>query len=265
MHLGIDDKTALVTGGAQGIGYAITRALLREGARVVFTSRNQTALDELSAELDHEFSGRYFPVCTDLTGEESIKELCAGVLKKHERIDILVNNAGHTLDITNPHCSLADWRAVMRLNFEVPVELSRNLIPVMKRNGWGRIVNITSCAGLENSGPITFCAAKAALTAYTRSMGRVLATEGGNVVMTAIFPGVVATKGGHWERVLRENPAHAEKYLKERCPLGRFGEIDEVGPVVAFYCSNLASFSHGAIIPVDGGQSKHFMYFNYMQ
>ena len=82
--------------------------------------------------------------------------------------------------------------------------------------------------------------------------------------MTALFPGVVITKGGHWEEVLKVNPSHAEKYIAERCPVGRFGEIDEVGPIVAIYCSQLASFCHGAIIPVDAGQSKHFMYFNYM-
>lgn len=264
MELGIKNKTALVTGGAQGIGSAITTTLLREGARVILTSRNQSAIDELREALDPELRARCTGLCSDLTGEDSIAALCATLERDHPPIDILVNNAGHTLNITDPHCSLEDWRAVMRLNFEVPVELNRKLIPAMKARGWGRIVNITSCAGLENSGPVTFSVAKAALTAYTRSMGRVLATEGGAVVMSAVFPGVIATKGGHWEKVLKVNPAHAEKYLAERCPLGRFGEIGEFAPLVAVYCSDLASFSHGAIVPVDGGQSKHFMYFNYL-
>ena len=90
-------------------------------------------------------------------------------------------------------------------------------------------------------------------------MGRILATEANNVVMSAIFPGVVVTEGGHWEKVLETNPEHAVKYLKERCPLGRFGKPDEISPVVVFYCSNFASFSHGAIIAVDAGQSKNYM------
>jgi NAD(P)-dependent dehydrogenase (short-subunit alcohol dehydrogenase family) len=265
MNLGLQNRIALVTGGAQGIGSAITTTLLKEGALVIYTSRNAPALEEFQSGLPAELQARAFPICNDLTGEDSIDKLCAQVYAQHGHIDILVNNAGHTLNVTNPHCSLDDWRSVMRLNFEVPVELSRQVIPAMRKRGWGRIVNITSCAGLENSGPVTFCAAKAALTAYTRSMGRVLATEGGQIVMSAVFPGVVATKGGHWEKVLKENPAHAEKYLEERCPLRRFGEIDEVSPIVAIYCSDLASFSHGAIIPVDGGQSKHFMSFNYME
>ena len=150
------------------------------------------------------------------------------------------------------------------INFFNSVQICNLVIPGMKKRKWGRIVNITSCAGLENMGPVTYGVSKAALTAYTRTMGRILAIESKNVVMTAVFPGVVVTKGGHWEKVLKKNPARAKKYLKERAPLGRFGKPNEIAPVVAFYCSELASFSHGAIIPVDAGQSRHYMYFNYL-
>ncbi len=182
----------------------------------------------------------------------------------NKEIDILVNNAGHNLNITNPYCEIEDWRKIMNLNFEVHVQITNHVVDYMKNQDWGRIVNITSCAGLENSGPVTYTVSKAALTAYTRTMGRILATECNNVVMSAIFPGVTLTKGGHWDKVLKDNPAHAEKYLRERSPLGRFAEVDEISPVVLFYCSELASFSHGAIVPVDAGQSRHFMYHNYL-
>ena len=134
----------------------------------------------------------------------------------------------------------------------------------MKTQDWGRIVNITSGAGLENSGPVTFSASKAALTAYSRSMGRVLAIETSNVVMTAVSPGIVITEEGHWQKVLKERPEHAQKYIEERSPLGRFGEISEISPMVVLLCSEKASFCQGAIVPVDAGQSKHYMYFNYL-
>ena len=110
----------------------------------------------------------------------------------------------------------------------------------MKKLKWGRIVNITSCAGLENMGPVTYGVAKAALTAYTRTMGRILATESKNIVMSAVFPGVVLTKGGHWDKVLKSNPKRAQKYLKERAPLGRFGRPDEIAPVVVFYLAGIS-------------------------
>lgn len=264
MNLGIENKIALVTGGAQGIGSSITKNLLREGAIVIATSRSKKALDELLSETLI-YEGKLITIQSDLTSDDSLNELCKTISSFGLEVDILVNNAGHTMDVTDPWCPIKDWRSVFKLNFEVPVQLINMLAPKMQNKGWGRIVNITSCAGLENSGPVTFSTVKAALTAYTRSMGRVLAIESPGVVLSAVFPGVVITKGGHWEHVLATNPEHAKQYLKERCPLGRFGEIDEIGPIVAIYCSELASFSHGAIIPVDAGQSKHFMSFNYME
>ena len=95
-------------------------------------------------------------------------------------------------------------------------------------------------------------------------MGRILAKESKNVVMSALMPGVILTEEGYWNDILKENPKHAEKYLKERCPLGRLGETREISPMAVLMCSELASFMHGAIVPVDAGQSKHFMYFNYL-
>ena len=173
-----------------------------------------------------------------------------------------MNNAGHNLNVTDPYCSVEDWNKVMNLNFFTAVQLSNLLIPKMKSLGWGRIVNITSCAGVENMGPVTYGVAKSSLTVYTRTMGRILATEGGEVVMTAVFPGVVLTEGGHWDKVLKEDPERAKKYLDEKCPLGRFGKPNEISPVVAFYCSEHASFSHGAIIPADAGQARSYMFHN---
>tara|TARA_Y200000002_G_scaffold373484_1_gene372672 strand:- start:779 stop:1573 length:795 start_codon:yes stop_codon:yes gene_type:complete len=263
MKLGINNKVALVTGGVQGIGSSITDNLLEEGATVITTSRSQEAIDEFQ-DKNKTYKNQLICINTSLTEKDSLINLINDIHSRNFEIDILVNNAGHTLNVTDPFCSIEDWQKVFRLNFEVAVELVNLCVPNMKKNKWGRIVNITSCAGLENSGPVTFSTVKAALTAYTRSMGRVLAIEEQGIVMSALFPGVVITKGGHWEEVLKTNPEHAEKYLAERCPVGRFGEIEEIGPIVAVYCSALASFCHGAIIPVDAGQSKHFMYFNYM-
>jgi len=261
MNLGIGGKLALITGGANGIGEGITETLAMEGTNVIFTSRDPLALDRMKARLA-KYNVTALGIVVDFLESDWLKKFEKSI--SSYQIDILVNNAGHNFNITDPYCTIDDWRKVMGLNFEVPVQICNLVIPKMKEKNWGRIVNITSCAGLENTGPVTYGVSKAALTVYTRTMGRILATEATNVVMSAVFPGVVLTSGGHWEKVLQTNPKHAETYLKERCPLGRFGNVDEISPVVAFYCSNLASFSHGAIIPVDGGQSKNYMYFNYM-
>lgn len=258
MDLGIKNKKCLVTGGCNGIGAEISLGLLREGCLVTATSRHNT--ESFIASIPDNLRSNFKTVHAELSDVEAVSNFCAS---NPLQFDILINNAGHTLSVRDPHCGISDWNKVLTLNFLSCVQLINEVTPYMKTQGWGRIVNITSCAGLENSGPVTFTTAKAALTAYTRSMGRVLAIESPGTVMTAVYPGVIVTPGGHWDKILKDNPDHAEQYIRERCPLGRFGRIDEFVPSVLFYCSMHASFAHGSIVGVDGGQSKHFTQYNY--
>ena len=261
MNLNLKGKTALITGGANGIGEEISQKLASEGVNIYVTTRDKKNLTKLKKKLK-KYDVVVGGVVLDFLKKSYVSKI-KNLIKK-TNIDILINNAGHNLNVTDPYCKRKKWDQVLELNFFNTVEICNLVIPKMKKKKWGRIVNITSCAGLENMGPVTYGVSKAALTAYTRTMGRILATETKNVVMTAIFPGVVLTKGGHWDKVIKKNPSRAKKYLKERAPLGRFGKPNEIAPVVAFYCSDLASFSQGAIIPVDAGQSRHYMYFNYL-
>lgn len=263
MDLGIKGKRALVTGGAIGIGRAIVLDLAKEGVLVFFTSRNQKNLDETLAMIGGVKSGHQGLVC-DVTQEEMLQKLAKRIEKDFGDIDIVVNNVGSTLDITDPYCSIDDWRKVFRLNFEVAVEINNLFLPYMKKQDWGRIVNITAGAALENSGPVAYCCSKAAMTAYTRSMGRILAIETRNVVMSAVLPGVILTEDGHWATVLKERPEHAEKYLKDRCPAGRFGKPSEISPMVVLLCSEKATFNQGSIVLVDAGQAKHYNYFTFL-
>jgi 3-oxoacyl-[acyl-carrier protein] reductase len=260
MELGLKGKRALVTGGATGIGRAVVIDLAKEGVSVVFTSRIE---DDLKKTLD-EIGGReagHLAVRSDLMDEGAPEALAGEIHEKFGEIDIIVNNIGSTLQITDPFCPASDWRKVFRLNLEVHVEINNLFIPHMIEQKWGRIVNISAGSAMENNGPVTYCSIKAALTAYSRCMGRVLAPE--NVVMSAVQPGVVLTEKGHWVEVLKTRPEHAEKYLKERTRLQRFGEPGEISPMVIFLCSEMASFCQGSIVPVDGGQAKHYFHFPY--
>lgn len=255
MEFGIKGKTALVTGGATGIGRAIVMGLAKEGVRIAFTSRNEVSLQETSKLLGGRDSG-HFPFQCNITDEGAPSEVVRRAVENIGQIDIVVNNVGDTLGIVDPLCPISDWRSLFRLNLEVHVEINNLCIPHMKEKKWGRIVNITAGAAFENSGPVPYCAIKAAYTAYTRSMARVLAPD--QIVMSAVLPGVVLTEEGHWQKVLMERPEHAEKYLNDRTSLKRFGRPEEISPMVVFLCSELASFCVGSIVPVEGGQARHF-------
>jgi len=225
--------------------------------KVAITSRKSEALERTLDKLGGRAAG-HCAIVSDITQEGEPQRVAAQVRASLGEPDIVVNNVGDTLGITDPLCPISDWRRIFRLNLEVHVEINNCFIPSMKKRRWGRIVNISAGASMENSGPVPYCSIKAALTAYSRSMGRVLAPDG--VVMSAVLPGVVFTEFGHWANVLKERPEHAQKYLQDRCPLGRFGEPLEISPMVVLLCSELASFCVGSIVPVDGGQAKH--YFN---
>ncbi len=234
--------------------------LAREGVSIVVTSRDENGLNETLREIGGREAGHY-AIASKLTDEGAPRALAKDIHENFGDIDIVVNNVGSTLQITDPYCPVSEWRKVFRLNLEVHVEINNSFIPHMIEQKWGRIVNISAGSAMENNGPVTYCSIKAALTAYSRCMGRVLAPE--NVVMSALQPGVVFTERGHWAEVMKTRPEHAEKYLKERTRLGRFGKPEEISPMVLFLCSNLASFCQGSIVPVDGGQAKHYFYFDY--
>ena len=256
MDLRISNKTALVTGGASGIGKAIVKELLMNNVKVFFTSRSQERIDACLKEF-HNSKEKPIGIVANISKEGEAENVFHQI-NKTNKIDILVNNVGDTLGIIDPYCSLTEWHKLFDLIMGVAIRLNNLVIPTMSSNKWGRIVNITAGAAYENSGPVPYCSFKSAFTAYSRSMARVLALEGNNVVMSSVLPGVVITENGHWQNVLATRPEHAEKYLEERTTLKRFGTPEEISPMVALLCSDLASFCVGSVIPVEGGQARHY-------
>lgn len=256
MELGLEGKRALVTGAGRGIGRSISLCLSREGAHVAVVSRTASDIEASVEEMGGETSGHY-GVAMDLVPEGAPRKLVDHLEQANfGPIDIVVHNLGGTLNITDPFCSVDNWRSVWRFNLEVAIELNLLLVPSMRERGWGRIVHISSISAMENHGPVTYCAVKAALTAYARSLGRVLAPDG--IVVTAVLPGAVFTEGGYWDIASRERPGHVQKYLAERMAIHRFGRPDEIGNAVAFLCSEKASLFIGSVVPIDGGQGRSF-------
>lgn len=255
MDLEIKGRRALVTASGRGLGRNSALCLAREGVRVAVVSRTRSDVESLVKEMGGEQAGHYGAVL-DLTGEGAPKRYVDMLHKNFGSPDIVVHNLGGTLNVSDPFCSVEDWRKVWRFNLEVAIELNLYLIPPMREHKWGRVVFISSIASVENHGPVTYCSIKAALTAYARSIGRILAPEG--VVVSAVLPGAVLTEGGHWDISSRERPEHVKKYLEDRMAIRRFGTPDEIGNAVAFLCSEKASFFTGSIVPIDGGQGRGF-------
>jgi 3-oxoacyl-[acyl-carrier protein] reductase len=256
MDLNISGKKFLITGASRGLGRDMVLSLAAEGAKVAFAARSKEDIDSLCTAIDAQKNGHYGLVL-DLEPEQAPRTLIERLRENgFSDLDGIVHNLGGTMNVNDPMCPISDWRRVWRLNLEVAIELNGHFLPLMRKRKWARIVHISSISSMENHGPIPYCSVKAALNAYTRSLGRYVASDG--VIVSAILPGAVWTEGGYWDIAEKERPEHVNRYVKERMAIGRLGQPSEISGLVTFMCSDLASFCVGSIIPVDGGQGRGF-------
>jgi 3-oxoacyl-[acyl-carrier protein] reductase len=255
MNLEIQGKLALVTGAGRGLGEGICHSLANEGVRILATSRTAVDLEQLMDTLGGSSTGHCF-LPLNIAAIDGPAQLIRYARQQGFDPDIIVNNVGGNLGFTDPLGSVDEWQQVMRLNVEVALELNRAFIPQMREKKWGRICHVSSISALENQGPPAYCAAKAALNAYVRSLGRFVCED--NVILTSIMPGAIFTKDGYWDTALKDRPDHVEKYLSDRMAIHRFGRVDEVSDLVAFLCSERASFCVGSALLADGGQGRSF-------
>ena len=242
-------RVAVVTGGAQGIGYAVAERMLDSAARVVLwdidADRLATARGALAARGTIDAS----PV--ELTDDRSVEAATAAAIAAHGRIDILVNNAGITGG-NAPTWELAPdmWRRVIEVNLVAPYLTCRAVVPHMIRAGYGRIVNIASVAGKEgNPNASHYSASKAGLIALTKSLGKELATKG--ILVNAVAP--AAAKTGLFDQMTQ---AHID-FMLAKIPMGRFLEVGEAAAMVAWLASEECSFSTGAVFDLSGGRATY--------
>ena len=240
-----EGKVAVVTGGAKGIGRALTRAFASEGARVVLSGRDEAALAEACEEV-RSGGGEALGVRADVSQEAEANELCDRTVKEFGKADILVNNAGVTRDGLLLRMSDADWDQVLDTNLKGAFHCIRAFAKPMVRQRWGRIVNVSSVIGLiGNAGQANYAASKAGLIGLTKSIAKELASR--HITVNAVAPGFIETAmtGALGDKV--------REALLAQIPLGRLGSPEDVAHAVTYLSSEEAAYVTGQVLTVDGG------------
>jgi len=248
-QLDLKNRCAVITGGAQGIGYAIAERMLRSGARVMLWDINGAQLDTARAALTP--MGEVHTRQIDLADEEQVRQATQDALQRLGRIDILVNNAGITGgNAPTWELDSAVWRQVIEINLVSPFLVCKAIIPHMKAAGYGRIVNIASVAGKEgNPNASHYSASKAGLISLTKSLGKELANAG--VLVNAITPAAAETP------IFASMTQQHIDYMRSKIPMGRFVQVDEIAAMAGWLASEDCSFSTGAVFDISGGRATY--------
>jgi 3-oxoacyl-[acyl-carrier protein] reductase len=258
MQLGLNGRVALITGGSSGLGRAAARALATEGASVAIAARGAERLEATADEL-RTIAGpaRVFAVTADVRSPDQVTTMVQQVVERFGGLDILLNNAG--ANAAGPFLELDDatWQVDFDLKLFAAVRCARACIPHMRARGGGRIVNVLSITARQPDGQnMPTAISRAAGLAFTKSLSKAFASD--RILVNAVLVGVV--KSNQWERVHAARPdgrtiddMYAE--IGEGIPLGRVGEAEEFGDLVAFLVSDRASYITGAAINFDGGRA----------
>ena len=245
----LEGRTAVVTGGARGIGFAVAKKLLASGAAVALWDVDVAALAMAAASLKR--SDRIATAVVDVTDESSIAGAIDALMRDAGKIDILINNAG----ITGGNAPLWElkpevWRRVIEVNLVGPYLACRAVVPFMVAKGYGRIVNIASIAGKDgNPNASHYSASKAGLIGLTKSLAKELATKG--VLVNCVTPAAAKT-----ELFAQMKQDHID-YMLSKIPMNRFLEVEELAAMVAWLASEDCSFSTGAVFDISGGRAVY--------
>ena len=244
-QIDLNNKTAVITGGAQGFGYSMVERFSQSGAKVVIWDKDQELIDSL--DLPDNVSA----VTTDVTTYDSVENSVKETLKKNNTIDILVNNAG----IAGPSFKtweypIDQWQNVVDIDLTGVFYCCRAITPHMINNNYGRIVNIASIAGKEgNPNAMPYSAAKAGVIALTKSLGKELSDK--NIAVNCVTPAAAKTR--IFDQISQE---HID-YMLSKIPRGRFLKVDELASMVSWLVSEENSYTTGAVFDLSGGRATY--------
>lgn len=238
----LENKVAIITGGAAGIGAATAVKFSKEGAKVVIWDIDESK----GTDLAHKLNALFMKVNT--ASYDAIEVAAKKVYEQYGRIDILINNAGITRDSTLKKMTVEQWQQVIDVNLTGVFYCTRIISEYMLANGWGRIVNASSVVGIYgNFGQTNYVATKSALIGMTKTWARELGRKG--ITVNAVAPGFIATE------MVAAMPENVIESMKAKVPVGRLGEPEEIANAYAFLSSEEASYINGHTLSVDGGMT----------
>jgi NAD(P)-dependent dehydrogenase (short-subunit alcohol dehydrogenase family) len=246
-QLDLKNRNAVVTGGAAGIGLAIAQRLIASGARVSLWDRD----DRLLAESAKALGGMTHTARLDVSDETDVRLAFDETVRELGRVDVLVCSAGITgPNLTTWDYPLAEWKQVLDINLTGVFLCNKTVVAHMRKNDYGRIVNIASIAGKEgNPNASAYSASKAGVISLTKSLGKEVAKSG--IRVNCVTPAAVKT--GMFAQMTQ---AHID-FMLSKIPMGRFGQVEEIAALVAWLCSEECSFSTGAVFDLSGGRAVY--------
>jgi len=260
LRLGLEDKVALVAASSRGLGKAVAESLSSEGVKLVICSRNKRILEKTADDIFLKTGISVFPLVADLSQKEQVEWLIREALDLFGNIDILVTNAGGPPPGNFGDVEDDEWIKGFDLTLMSAVRLIRGVVPGMKKQKWGRIINLTSVSVKQPvDGLLLSNVIRPGVVGLTKSLSQELAPY--NILVNSVCPGYHMTDRvkqlmQNKAKVKKTSVKEAEEEITDQIPLGRMGEPKELADVVTFLSSEKASYVTGAIIQVDGGYVK---------
>lgn len=255
MNLELKDKRVMITASVQGIGFATAESFLQEGSTVIINGRNKEHLNAAQNKLKEKYGKKVFSFQGDMQLKKDIERLCTYINDTFNGLDILISNLGNGKPLTTNQLDGNEWNRFYNVNVMSSVELLNSVYPLLKKGDDPAIVLLSSIISKEvSAAPIGYAAAKSAISTLSKYLSKLWASDG--IRVNCVLPGNVFFEGGRWEELKSQDEKSIIQYIQSSVAMKRFGTPSEIADAIVFLASPRSSFTTGAELSVDGGQSN---------